>query len=46
MKILLFPALNEMANVEADGGNYTAGIIIAVLILLFLIYTLLKPEKF
>ena len=31
---------------KVSGGDYTAGIIAAVLILFFLIYTLLKPEKF
>lgn len=50
MLILFFhiAALGESAQNVPDTGNsgYMAGIIIAILILGYLIYSLFKPEKF
>lgn len=46
MNYILITEINGIAAGKSGGGDYTTGIIAAVLILFFLIYTLLKPEKF
>jgi hypothetical protein len=46
METILITAIDGIDAGKLGRGDYTTGIIAAVLILFFLIYTLLKPEKF
>lgn len=46
METAIIQAEDLTALGEVGGMNYTVGVFIAILILLYLVYTLIRPEKF